>query len=210
MGTGTVSVIVATFGDERWRDLAERRAIPSARAAIERRGADAEILAVHLDDGPLAYARNEAAAVAVGEWLCFLDADDELEPGYLDALLAPDRWGDLRAPAVRFLDDATIPDPVTLDDRDIRHLNPCVIGTLIRRDMFHEAGGFWGERAWEDWSLFRRAWLLGAKIEHVRGAVYAVHVDPTGRNSTVDRPRALHRDIIQTHTRWRREKGLIP
>lgn len=202
-------MIVATFGDGHWRDLAQRRAVPSARAAIERRGEVSEILYAHEDDMTLAEVRNEAASVARGEWLCFLDADDELEPGYFDALLAPERWGDLRAPAVRFLDGTGIPDPVVLDDRDIRRLNPCVVGTLIRRDMFHEAGGFWGERAWEDWSLFRRAWFLGARIEHVRAAVYAVHVDPGGRNSTIDRPKALHRDIIQSHTRWRREKGLI-
>lgn len=210
MEPGTVSVIVATYGDDRWSDLAARRALPSARAAIERRGATSEILSAHRADGTLATIRNELAGMAQGEWLCFLDADDELEPGYLDALLAPDRWGHLRAPAIRYVTPGTTPDPITLEDRDMRTMNPCVIGTLIRREMFHAAGGFWGERAWEDWSLFRRAWLLGATIEHVRAAVYTVHVDPAGRNSTVDRPIALHRDIIRSHNRWARQKGIHP
>lgn len=210
MEPGSVSVIVASYGDDRWAHLAHRRAIPSARAAIERRRVQSEILDCHRPDGNLAGIRNDLAGMAEGEWLCFLDADDELEPGYLDALLAPDRWGDLRAPAIRYVTAGRAADPITLEDRNIDTMNPCVIGTLIRRDMFHRVGGFWGERAWEDWSLFRRAWLVGARIEHVRAAVYTVHVDPAGRNSTVHNPRALHREIVLSHNRWRRNERNRP
>lgn len=85
-------------------------------------------------------------------------------------------------------------------------MNPCVIGTLIRRELFAEAGGFWSERAWEDWSLFRRAWLLGATIDHVPAAVYRVTVNPAGRNSTIDRPHSLHREILRSHATWLRTR----
>lgn len=195
----SVAVIVATFGDPEWETRA-RRAIASAE--LEQ---PAELIAHHSVGASLADARNSAAALSSAEWLCFLDADDELEPGYLAELEAG--AGDLRAPAVRFVTDDHEPAPEILDRRDMARLNPCVIGTLIRRELFDEAGGFWHERAWEDWSLFRRAWLLGAKIEHHRAAVYRVHVDPASRNNTVRSPHTLRREILRSHAAWLRTKG---
>ena len=196
MVADSVAVVVATFGEDRWAQLARTIAAPSAEAEHP-----AELIVEH---GPtLHQARNAGAARARSEWLCFLDADDELEPGYLSALLAPDVLSDLRAPAVRYV-VASAPDPAPLvfASRNIAHMNPCVIGTLIRRELFEAAGRFWPERAWEDWSLFRRAWLLGATIEHIPTAVYRVTVNPAGRNSTVDRPHTLHREILRSHAAW--------
>lgn len=199
MDPDSVAVIVATFGEEQWAQLARTVAVPSAEA--ER---PTELIVHH--GQTLHQARNDAAGLARSEWLCFLDADDQLEPGYLSALLGA--AGDLRAPAVRYVvAGAPDPPPLVLDRRNISTMNPCVVGTLIRRELFEEAGRFWPERAWEDWSLFRRAWLLGAKIEHVPSAVYRVTVNPAGRNSTVDRPHTLHREILRSHAAWRRQKG---
>lgn len=194
---GSVAVVVATFGADRWAQLARRRAVPSAEAEQP-----AELIVEHGET--LHQARNDAARRARADWLCFLDADDELEPGYLAALLAA--TGDLRAPSVRYVTPTETPEPISFAGRNIDNMNPCVIGTLIRRDQFHEAGGFWPERAWEDWSLFRRAWLLGAKVEHVPAAVYRVHHDPTGRNSTVDRPHTLRREILRSHALFLRQR----
>lgn len=187
-----VTVIVATYGKSRWRELAYERAVPSAKR-------QAPVIQIHGET--LAGARNAGAAKARTEWLCFLDADDELAPGYFEAIDAAE--GDLRAPAVQY-DDA---EPVVLEGRDIRTLNPCVIGTVLPHYLFGTAGGFWSERAWEDWSLFRRCWLLGASIVHVPAAVYRVHTDRNGRNSTVSSPRSLHREITASHRRWLRERG---
>lgn len=190
------SVIVATFGDTKWRDLATHRAVPSAIAQEP-----AAVITSH--GSTLAGARNAGAAQAASEWLCFLDADDELEPGYLEALDQVD--GDLRAPSVRYVVDAIPGEPVSLADRDITRLNPCVIGTLIRRELFLNVGGFWTERAWEDWSLFRRAWLAGAELVHVPPAIYRAYVSLGGRN-VVSQPRVLHRQIIASHDRWKKER----
>jgi len=197
MVSDSVAVIVATFGEERWAQLARTIAVPSAEA--ER---PTELIVHH--GSSLHQVRNAAAAAASSEWLCFLDADDELEPGYLAALLAA--AGDLRAPAVRYVTGGEpLPPAQTLERRNISNLNPCVIGTLLRRELFEEAGRFWPEKAWEDWSLFRRCWLLGAKIEHVPAAVYRVNVNTAGRNSTVDRPHTLHREILRSHAAWLRK-----
>lgn len=198
-----VAVLIATFGDDRWARRAAVNAVPSAE-----REQPAELVTVHGDT--LAGARNEAARRTSSPWLCFLDADDELEPGYLAAMAATELERGLLAPAVRFVEtvDELPPAEVLGDDprREIdKGWNPCVIGTLLRRDVFDRVGGFWPERAWEDWSLFRRAWLAGEQIHHVRDAVYRVHVDPAGRNSTVARPAELRRQILRSHTQWQRK-----
>lgn len=193
-----IAIVVATFGADVWAEEAHRIAVPSAMAA----GPD-ELVVIHGE--ALHQARNDGAAQTSAEWLLFLDADDELEPGYLDAMRASS--GDLRAPHVRYVHPSRpVPAPLDLSGRDMANLNPCAIGTLVRREMFYDAGQFWRERAWEDWSLFRRCWLLGATIEHVPGAVYRVNENPDGRNSTIDRPHALHRDIIRSHRRWQLER----
>lgn len=192
-------MIVATFGASKWAQLARSVAVPSAEAARP-----AELIVEHGET--LHQARNAAAARVSAEWLCFLDADDELEPGYLSAM--SEASADLRAPALRLV-VAGEPDldPLDLSGREILHgLNPCAIGTLIRRTMFDDVGGFWPERAWEDWSLFRRAVLAGATLEHVPAAVYRSNISPDGRNSTVDRPQQLRREIVSSHARWIRQR----
>jgi hypothetical protein len=93
--------------------------------------------------------------------------------------------------------------PECYGSRDIINgLNPCPIGTLIHRTMFDAVGGFWDEPAWEDWSLFRRAVLIGAEITFVHDAVYHAADNPRGRNSTVRNPQALRRQILESHRRW--------
>lgn len=199
-----VAVVVATFGEERWAKLAAARAVVSAIAEHP-----AEVI-VHHGGSSIAETRNTAAARASAEWLCFLDADDELEPGYLAAMGARQLDRGLLAPAIREVVDG-VPGPArTLDDRNMATMNPCVVGTLIRRELFERAGGFWRERAWEDWSLFRRAWLLGEEIHHVPDAVYRIHVNPAGRNATIDRPRQLHREILRSHALWKRDQRRRP
>lgn len=194
MDSSAVAVIVATFGDPRWAQMARTVAAPSAAAQHP-----GELRLEHA--ATLAEARNAGAAATSAPWLCFLDADDELEPGYLAELTAGS--GDLRAPAVRYVTAGEPePEPISLAGRNISTMNPCVIGTLVPRDLFDRAGRFWTEPAWEDWSLFRRCALLGATIVHHPGAVYRVNVSPTGRNSTIPNPTALHRQIRQAHARW--------
>lgn len=192
----TVSVIIATYGDDHWRDLAQSRALPSVELTLDERGGQ-EVICEH---GPnLRYARNMGATRARGEWLCFLDADDELSPGYLDALLALD--GDLRAPMLQFVyPDGREDAPMSLVERNIDHLNPCVIGTLVRREMFLDVGGFAEWPMYEDWELWLRCVRSGATIAHCDKAIYRQHLRPGSRNQ---QPRALalktYREIRKLH-----------
>jgi glycosyltransferase involved in cell wall biosynthesis len=200
-----VTVLVATYGADEWADMAataigsvarQDHLVVGAHWSSEKASNPGEARNLTVD-----YADSLGHARA---WLCFLDADDELESGFLASMATAIGPGsntlDLWAPAVRFNDDP----PVVLDDRDIDSINPCVIGTLIHRDMFERSGRFWSEPGWEDWSLFRRAWLMGATIHHVADAVYHARTDRAGRNSTVKDPPALYRRIRRTHDAWLR------
>lgn len=188
-----VTIVVATFGAERWRDLAAARAIPSALAQ------EVPVVAIHGGDS-IADARNAALQLVETEWMIHLDADDELEAGYVEALRRV-QTGDLLAPSIRTVVDGIPGEVESLAARNMDTLNPCVIGTAVRRSAIEAVGGWLDERAWEDWSLFRRIWWTGGIVVHVPDAVYRIHVDPTGRNSTVPDPVSLHRQIRRDHRR---------
>ncbi len=180
------TIIIGVFGDIRyWLDVARANALPSARK---------QGCSVILSAGDsLAQARNSAVRNVETEWLIFLDADDELSDGYVQALL--DGEGDLRAPAVQWVTEGVADAPVLLDDRDIEFSNPCVIGTAIRRTLFLELGGFEEFDAWEDYALFLKAYRRGATITHNPAAVYIVHSYEDSRNNTVQDPGTLFHSI---------------
>lgn len=173
-----VTVVVATYGSAQWRELG------AATAAAHD--------AVHVHGDTLAVARNRAARNASTEWLVHLDADDELAPGYVDAIA--ESYGDLRAPVLELRYPSRVERP-DLPGRDIERMNPCCIGTAIRRDTLLALGGWPDFPAWEDWALFLRAARRGATITHVPHAVYRATVRPDGRNQTVSDAADLYRRI---------------
>lgn len=196
----SVSVICATYGSLEWADLAHERALPSAHREVEKAGGDSSVCHIHLHDGTLAQARNQAAQDVTGEWLCFLDADDELAPGYLEALAngygERATWDDLilyhpalLVPAVSFIDPATgIPTAAPRVPNggctyDLIDINCAVIGTMIERAFFLSLGGFRELDHLEDWDLWLRAEEAGARLVPIRDAVYRAWLRYGSRNT---------------------------
>lgn len=171
-----VTVIIPIFGDvERWGVLAER-ALRSAQNQTVPAHDVVISVAETLED-----ARNRPALAATTEWLCFLDADDELDPGYLEAMLAG--TGDLRQPStLGVVDGVEDPFSVVIPAKPLLDGNYIVIGAFVRRTMFVAAGGFNALPAYEDWDLWIRCWLEGAEITVCPEAIYRVHVQPESRN----------------------------
>lgn len=171
-----VSIIVGTHGDDTWRTLAEERALPSAHAQSMPAN---EVIHIHADS--LKNARNQGAKQATSEWLCFLDADDELHRHYI--LRMSEGTADLRGPAVQYINpDGMVNRPYVIEPMDLRNGNYLVIGTMVRRQMFFDVGGFRDWEFYEDWCLWQRCWLAGATIEQLPGAVYKAHMRTDSRN----------------------------
>lgn len=186
---GSVAVLIPTFGDAaRWNGLAARAL---ASVANQTRPPD-EVIRHHFhsveDPKALGTMRNFLAAHATAEWICFLDADDEIEPGYLEAMLSSS--GDVRIPMLRLCcgtpdEKIKLPEPFEVPPKaNLLEGNHIVIGALIRRDAFLKLGGFDDFEVAEDWTLWLKAWLAGAKMNLVQGAIYRQNWRPGGRNQT--------------------------
>lgn len=181
-----VTVAVATYGSRTWMDLADERAIPSAESQ------GVPVVYVHGDT--LHEARNEALDKVNTEFVCFLDADDELERNYFTYM--DKASADLRAPAVRYVKENRPAWPRV--PRVAGHSHRCtadcltygnwlVIGTVAPTQMVHEVGGFRDFEWSEDYDLWVRCWQAGATVEAVPEAVYRAHVRPDSRNRAPDR-----------------------
>ena len=185
-----ISIIITTYGADHWIEIARQRAIPSAQ-----KQAAYEIIVHHepgLEIGP---ARNMAAQRARGEWLLFLDADDELEDGYVEEMTnaicdsgRPEPA--LLQPAVRYIRKGRTQDPFVMPSRDLTTDNFLVIGTVLRRSLFEKVGGFNDyPHGFEDWSLWAKCWKEGAAIYPVPKAIYNAHVNPQSKHRMLWRDR---------------------
>lgn len=204
----TISVVIATYGEEEWAELAKTRALES----LIGQSPDQFVLS-HWDYPPgekIGPARNRGAAQATGDWLVFLDADDELEPGFFRQMRRaianynPERHAVLFTPAVRYVRKGkpgkTRFPPKLGTLKDDNHL---IVGTMIERTLFHEVGGF-GDypHGFEDWSLWAKAWKAGARVIQVPHAVYRAHVNPQSKHRQGWRNRSWQ---VAMHERVRRE-----
>lgn len=199
-----VTICISTFGGDEWKELAQKRALPSAAAFA------CPVVLAHADT--LHEARNNALAQVATEWVVFLDADDQLDSGYLEALNAAS--ADLRAPAVRYvrpnglsLRPAAVP-RVHGHDHECEagclvYGNWMVIGTAAPAALLREVGGFRDWPAYEDWDLWARCWQAGASCQPVPDAVYIAHVRRDSRNRGGSPEMRM-----ETHRRIARDLGL--
>jgi glycosyltransferase involved in cell wall biosynthesis len=211
-----VTVIVATYGAREW-------ALRGAETAKSVQGAS-QVIALHLDTGTLAQARNAAAVGATSEWLCFLDADDRLDADFVQsmqvawALLQPAASEPLIAPqllvpSVSFVTgDRCSPPVIPAWDRNVYDVNCAVIGTLIPRALFDRVRGFGEWDAYEDWELWLRCITHGARLFPVPPAIYCARAeDGTGRNTAADHSETYRRirDLYATVPAavWREAKA---
>jgi glycosyltransferase involved in cell wall biosynthesis len=131
------------------------------------------------------HARNVGARHADTEWLCFLDDDDELVAGYMEAMEALI----LENPDVK----AWVPDVVggrhrqsgVILERDVQVRNRVggCSGFLIQKSLFDQLGGFdEGLPSMQDWDLWIR--LIERKALHYSGIAGVVYDSDSGQKIT--------------------------
>lgn len=194
-----LTVVIATFGSQEWRDLAKDRAGPSALA---------EHVPVNYVHGhTLHEARNAGLASVDTEHVIFLDADDELEPGYIAAM---EGQADIRVPRVRYVVGTKLKRPRMPRVSGHEHHdcapeclaegNWLVIGCCARTALLREVSGFRDFPVYEDYDLWLRCWQAGATIERHEDAIYRAHVRPDSRNRgqlTQAEKHAVHQQIAR-------------
>ena len=179
-----ISVVVGTFGDDSWIELAK-----DARSSVDAQTMKpASFHHVHADT--LHEARNSGAAQAAGEWLCFLDADDKLDPSFIESMelkiSETNNVSALLQPSHRYNEDnpggkagkILMHKPI-----DIKLGNFLIIGTLVKKDMFMRAGGFRDLQLYEDWDLWIRCFKDGAEHFSAPEAIYDISVRKNSRNN---------------------------
>jgi len=175
------SVLRQTYPD--WElvvvDDGSQDATPDVLADFKSR--DARIITLRQQNAGLSAARNMGIADACGEFVTFLDSDDEYRPGHL-ALRAKHM---LEHPEVDMVHgglkivggDDTVPDCTRPGER-IRIADCHVGGTFfIRAELLGRLGGFHKPDFGNDHDLALRAQALGAHIDRVAWETYIYHRD---------------------------------
>jgi hypothetical protein len=192
------AICIASHGDPEWGDLARERALPSAITQ------GCPVFIEHDHNETRAQVRNRLAHQSLADYLVFLDADDELEPGFIEAMREAADGESLLVPAISYVVGGEVQEPMFWPEaKDLRNDNNwMVVGTGVPRDLFFEVGG-WRTltgtgmlNEYDDWDLWLRCQLAGAQPVKVPDAVYVAHVAPDSTHRTA-RPRQKQA--------WRRE-----
>jgi glycosyltransferase involved in cell wall biosynthesis len=163
---------------------------------------------IHQENRGLPAARNRGAAGAESEFLVFLDADDWIEPDFVEKLSAAlDRAGDDVSHAYcqeRLVEKGTgvwkVPDwdPVLML---LTNLHP--VTTLVRRERFEAVGGFDESmrEGYEDWDLWLRFVERGWRGVRVTEPlfVWRRHSDSTMVMNVIRNHEALYAAIRARH-----------
>lgn len=143
----------------------------------------------------VAHARNLGANYAIGDVILPLDADDTIEPTYLEKTI-PLMVGGIAVVSTgmkRFgdIDDEIRPRVST------RLSNNLPITSLIRRDVFYEIDGYDPEMVYEDWDLWLRILERGWGIATLNYMLFNHRVRPGTRNAMQDENQSEYRRQIR-------------
>lgn len=119
------------------------------------------------------------------EYVIHLDADDQLDPRYVETMLASD--ADVRVPYVSYSHRTAVLPQVAGHTHEcssgcLPDGNWIVVGAMTRADLLREVGGWRDFELYEDWDLWLRCYLHGATFATLPKAVYKARVRKGSRN----------------------------
>lgn len=133
----------------------------------------------HANRGPAA-SRNALLGHARGEWITFLDSDDELRPDHLAlrrAAIAAQPGTDLWLSPMHIVGNPFVPS--CLHPGEMIHVDRCIgVGMLtVRRETILRAGGFPEIRYAEDAALMTQLRIMGTRTAWLTHRSYVYHRD---------------------------------
>lgn len=123
--------------------------------------------------------RNFGIGVATGKYVCCLDADDVIDPTYLDlAVFRLERQAfDISSPSIRIFgrENRTIGVLERPDLKDMIEGNHITTAAVFRRSDWERAGGYVDtgtgpDHVFEDWRFWQRLVALGARVGNLSRA----------------------------------------
>jgi glycosyltransferase involved in cell wall biosynthesis len=169
-------------------------------------------------------ARNAGIALARGEYICCLDADDTLEPSYLELCIAAlelDRSaGFAYSWAQLFGDETGVWHTREFDIKEALYDNHTAVSAVFRRDDWLAVGGYrpdmrGGYEDWEFWlrvaSLGRRGRLIRCPLfNHRRHGRTMTHDAHVVRHALIETIRSLNPQIFENPRLRRRISKVVP
>ena len=194
-----VTIGVGTFGSEYW----EQKGWETAKATSAMLGCG--VIHFHHKDN-LCDSRNAILSMVHTRYVIFLDADDELDSRYVEAMSKG--IADIRVPFVRYRRNGVLSQPHQPRVPSCSHDGLCgpgclplgnyaVIGSAARTEALRALDGFKDWPMYEDWDLWLRAMQAGHTFENIPEAHYIANYSATSRNRapTQEEKTAAHRAI---------------
>jgi glycosyltransferase involved in cell wall biosynthesis len=149
-----------------------------ARALASR--SDGRVRVIARENGGLPVARNTGIAATSAEYVCCLDADDELTPTYLERCVAALEREPARSIAYggqqNFGEDQTFHPHHPFDLRQHLVSNLLGVASVFRRRAWADAGGYPSMDSYEDWSFWIACCERGHLPLHVPDATFRYRV----------------------------------
>jgi glycosyltransferase involved in cell wall biosynthesis len=169
-------------------------------------------------------ARNTGIALAHGEYICCLDADDTLEPSYIElciAVLELDRSAGFAYSWVQLFGDETgVWRTREFDISEALYDNHTPASAVFRRDDWLAVGGYRPDMrsGYEDWEFWLRVAALGRRgrvirsplINHRRHGRTMTHDAHGMRHALIETIRSLNPQIFSNPRLRRRITKIVP
>lgn len=160
----------------------------------------------------LAATRNVGIGAASGDIVCFLDADDEYDPGKIEAQITAWEPGVAITCGLMYihLDGRRTPGPHASEGQRVLN-NPNQIlyrnmlngaGLLIERELLMAHGAFDDAlRSCEDFDLWLRILSAGVKVKDVGQPLYLYHFNPKGLSKNYHNISKWEIEVLLRHAR---------